>query len=144
MIKELIQKYKNVKTETIKVKEYKEYIAPKVETVKLEREFSIEIIASTMENRALASSEELEDFWSFITNEDVNISNIQRFISIIQEEILKQYPDFKILGFQDKEWYLEEEKVKRIKNWYKTQNGKSLTIKSLKKGYTKALTIQDK
>lgn len=141
MIKELIQKYKKLKIDTTAVKRY---VEPKVETVNLEREFPIEIIASTMENRALAPLEELEDFWSFITNEGVNLSNIQRFIPIIQEEILKQYPDFKILDLSSGEWYLTEEKVKWLKNWYKKQNGTSLTIKSLKKGYTKSLTIQDK
>lgn len=141
MIKEIIQKYKNIKTEANIVKEY---IAPKVETIKLEREFPIEIIASTIENRALAPLEELEDFWSFITNEEVTLSNIQRFMPIIQEEILKQYPNFKILDLSSNEWYLNEEKVKWLKNWYREHNGTSLTIKSLKKGYTKSLTIQDK
>ncbi len=141
MIKELIQKYKKLKIETTTVKEY---TAPKVETVNLEREFPIEIIASTMENRALAPLEDLEDFWSFITNEEVSLSNIQRFIPIIQREILNQYPNFKILDLSSDEWYLKEDKVKWLKNWYREQNGVSLTIKSLKKGYTKTLTIQDK
>ena len=141
MIKELIQKYKNIKTEANIVKEY---TVTKVETVKLEREFPIEIIASTIENRALAPLEELEDFWSFITNEEVSLSNIQRFIPIIQREILNQYPNFKILDLSSDEWCLKEEKVKWLKNWYREQNGNSLTVKSLKKGYTKTLTIQDK
>ncbi len=141
MIKELIQKYKNLKTDTATIKKYK---TTKVETAKLEREFPIEVIAATLENRALAPLEDLEDFWCFITNEEVNLSNIQRFIPTIQNELLKQYPDFKILGLSSNELYLDEERVIWLNNWYKKHNGNSLTIKSLKKGYTKVLTIQDK
>ena len=131
MIKELIQKYKKLKIETTTVKKYTQ---PKVETVNLEREFPIEIIASTMENRALAPLEDLEDFWSFITNEEVNLSNIQSICDMI----------FAVIDVSSDEWYLKEEKVKWLKNWYREQNGNSLTVKSLKKGYTKTLTIQDK
>ena len=87
---------------------------------------------------------QVKDFWSFITNEEVSLSNIQRFIPIIQREILNQYPNFKILDLSSDEWCLKEEKVKWLKNWYREQNGNSLTVKSLKKGYTKTLTIQDK
>lgn len=141
MIKELIQKYKNIKTEANIVKEY---IAPKVETVKLEREFPIEVIASIFEGRLFAPLNEIEEFASFITNENVDLTNIQRFIPTIQCEILKQHPNLKTLNFFNYERCLESNRVESTNNWYKKQNGDSLTIKSLKKGYTKSLTIQDK
>ena len=141
MIKEFIQKYKNLKTKTIILKEYKR---PKTETIKLEREFPIEVIAATLENRLLAPLEDIEDFWCFITNESVDLSNIQRFLPTIQSEILKQYPDFKILGLSSNELYLDTSRVNWLNSWYKKYNGETLTIKSLKKGYIKTLTMQDK
>ena len=58
MIKELIEKYKKIKEETIIIKEN---IPPKIETIQLEREFPIEVIASTIENRLLAPLEDIED-----------------------------------------------------------------------------------
>ena len=103
MIKEFIQKYKNLKHQTALVKDY---TVSKTETVNLEREFPIEVIASTIENRALAPLEKIEEFWCFITNETVDLSNIYRFLPIIQDEILRQYPDFKILDLSSGEWYL--------------------------------------
>lgn len=141
MIKELIQKYKNLKTETTIIKEYK---TPKVETKKLEREFPIEVIAASFENRLLAPLEAIEDFWCFVTNETVDLSNIQRFLPIIQKEILEQYPDFQILGLSSNELYLDTARVNWLNNWYKKHNGDTLVIKSLKKGYIKTLTMQDK
>lgn len=141
MIKELIEKYKKLKKETVIIKEYG---SPKIETVQLEREFPIEVIASTLENRLLVPLEDIEDFWSFITNENVNISNIQRFLPIIQNEIFKQNPNFKILGMSNNEIYLSESEIKWLNKWYKEHNGSTIIIKSLKKGCIKTLTMQDK
>ena len=141
MIKEFIQKYKNLKTETIILKEYKR---PKTETIKLEREFPIEVIASIFESRLFAPLEEIEDFVCFITNENVDLSNIQRFIPTIQSEILKQHPNLKTICLHNYEICLTPSRVEYTKEWYREQNGNSLTIKSLKKGYIKTLTMQDK
>lgn len=138
MIKELIEKYKKIKEETIIIKEN---IPPKIETIQLEREFPIEVIASTLENRLLAPLEDIEDFWNFITNENVNLSNIQRFLTTIQNEIFKQYPNFKILGLSNNELYLSDTEVTWLNNWYKEYNGDTIVIKSLKKGCIKTLTM---
>ena len=141
MIKELIQKYKNLKNDTTTIKKYK---ATKVETAKLEREFPIEVIASIFESRLFAPLDEIEDLVSFITNEEVNLSNIQRFIPTIQSEILKQHPNLKTISLYNYEIYLTPSRVEYTKEWYRKQNGSSLIIQSLKKGYTKVLTMQDK
>lgn len=138
MIKELIEKYKKIKEETIIIKEN---IPPKIETIQLEREFPIEVIASTLENRLLAPLEDIEDFWNFITNENVNLSNIQRFLTTIQNEIFKQYPNFIILGLSNNELYLSDTEVTWLNNWYKEHNGDTIVIKSLKKGCIKTLTM---
>lgn len=141
MRKELLQKYKNLKTDTTTIKKYK---TTKIETTKLEREFPIEVIASIFESRLFAPLEEIEDFVCFITNENVDLSNIQRFIPTIQSEILKQHPTLKTISLHNYEICLTPSRVEYTKEWYREQNGNSLTIKSLKKGYTKVLTIQDK
>lgn len=141
MIKELIEKYKKLKKETVIIKEYG---SPKIETVQLEREFPIEVIASIFENRLFAPLEEIEDFASFITNENVNLSNIQRFIPTIQNEILKQYPNLNVLCFSNNEICLSPRRIEWTKDWYIKHNGNTLMIKSLKKGCIKTLTMQDK
>ena len=141
MIKHLIEKYKNLKTETVIIKEYK---TPKIETIKLEREFPIEVIASIFEGRLFAPLKEIEDFASFITNENIDLSNIQRFIPTIQCEVLRQHPNLKTISLFNYENCFTTSRTEWTKNWYREQNGASLTIKSLKKGYIKTLETQDK
>jgi len=114
-----------------------------VETENIEKIFSIDVIASTFENRLLCNYNLIEDFWCFITNENVNLSNIERFMPIIKEEILNQYPDLKIRNYPGADWYLSDEEVIKIKNWYRENNDEYLKIKSIKKGYTKTLKMQD-
>lgn len=140
MKKDIIKKYKKIKNELEQIKDKKEIY---VETENLEKEFPIEVIASTLENRFLAPLEDIENFWCFITNENVNLSNIYRFKNIIENEVLKQYPNFKVLNYSSNNWFLEEEEAEFIKKWYIENNEKYINIKSIKKGYSKVLSIQD-
>lgn len=140
MKKDILKKYKKIKNELEQINNKNEIY---VETENLERIFPIEVIASTLENRLLASLEEIKDFWCFITNENVDLSNIYRFKNIIENEVLKQYPNLKVLNYSSNNWFLEEEEAEFIKKWYIENNEKYINIKSIKKGYTKTLSIQD-
>lgn len=136
MKKEFYKKVKNLITK-------KERVAIEaINTENLERIFPIEVVASTFENRLLTDYNKLQEFWCFITNEDVNITNIERFVPIIREEILNQYPDIKIREYSTDNRYLSNEEIIYLKEWYKTNNGKTINIKSIKKGYTKTLKMQ--
>ena len=140
MKKETLKKnYKKLREEVIILQQNK-FCA---ETNNLEKEYPIEVIASTFENRLLADYELLIDFWCFITNENVDLSNVNRFIPIIEQEVILQHPDLKILNFGGPEVALKETQIETIKNWYRKHNGDTIVIKSLKKGYTKTLEIQD-
>ena len=139
MRKSLLKKYKELQN---KIKYYKKI--KYTETENMEREFPIEVIASTFEKRYLIDEkhsakfdEVLKDFWCFITNEDVNLSNIERFNSIIQNEILKQHPNLHIYNYPTLFWYINDETRKELIDWYKNKNGETIKIKSLKKGYIK-------
>lgn len=110
-----------------------------IETKQLEKEYPIEVIASTFENRLLAKYDLIEDFWSFITNENVNLSNINRFLNFIKEEVMRQNPNLKILSYSSNQEIINEQEIEKINNWYKMKNGDFIVIKSLKKGYTKTL-----
>lgn len=140
MKKNILKKYKKLKNELEQIKSEHEVY---VETENLERTFSIEVIASTLENRLLAPLDEIKDFWCFITNENVDLSNIYRFKNIIEHEILEQYPNLKILNSSSNKWFLNEDETEFIKKWYINNNGKYISIKSIKKGYSKVLSIQD-
>lgn len=140
MKKNILKKYKKLKNELEQIKSVHEVY---VETENLERTFSIEVIASTLENRLLAPLDEIKDFWCFITNENVDLSNIYRFKNIIEHEILEQYPNLKILNSSSNKWFLNEDETEFIKKWYINNNGKYISIKSIKKGYSKVLSIQD-
>lgn len=140
MKKETLKKnYKKLKEEAMIIKE-NNFCA---ETNNLEKEYPIEVIASTFENRLLADYELLIDFWCFITNENVDISNIQRFIPIIEQEVMSQHPGLKILNFGGSAVTLKDSQMESIKSWYRTHNGEKILIKSLKKGYTKTLELQE-
>lgn len=139
MKKNLLKKYKEIRNNINYYKKIKY-----TETENLEREFPIEVIASTFEKRYLINEENaenfdevLKDFWCFITNEEVNLSNIDRFNNIIQNEILKQHPDLHIYNYPTLFWNINDEIRKDIIDWYKSKNGKTIKIKSLKKGYIK-------
>lgn len=143
MIKTLKNKYKDLKMQTQKIKEKKE--GQYIRTENVERIFPIEVIASTFENRLLANNYEIiRDFWSFITNESVDLSNITRFNSIIEQEILEQHPNLKILDYSSGKWYLDNDEIDYIKKWYREQNGDFIAIKSIKKGYEKVLKMQER
>ena len=113
------------------------------ETDNLEKEFPVEVIASHFERRLLnIEYNELKEFWDFLTNEDVNMNNLYRFIFIINNEIFEQIPNFKVLDIN--QYFLNEFEIEYLINWYKEKNGDKIKIKSIKKGYTKTLKIQDK
>lgn len=115
------------------------------ETENIVKIFPIEVVASTFENRLLAENYDIvKDFWTFITNENVDLSNITRFENIIKQEILEQYPNLKILNYRNDRWFLDDGEVDFVRNWYKEQNGEFIIIKSIKKGYEKVLKLQQK
>ena len=134
LIKEILNELKKINNNIEKNIEKPIYI----ETDNLEKEFPIEVIASHFEGRLLnIDFKDLKEFWDFITNEDVNISNMERFKKIINKEIYNQYPEFKILDIN--KHFLNEFEVEYLINWYKKNNGDKFIIKSIKKGYTKTL-----
>lgn len=119
-----------------------------MESVNLEREFDIEIIASVIENKMLTLenhpkkidifSNNILELCSFITGEEVNYGNLVRFGPIIRQLIIEQYPSIHRLtpvGAND----LDDDKIFKLIKYYKDNYGDKLLIKSLKKGMIKTL-----
>lgn len=79
----------------------------------------------------------MKDFWNFITNENVDLSNIERFNEIIKEEILKQHNNLKIYDVKSNDTKFSNAFIHKLIEWYKVNNGDTLKIKSLKKGIGK-------
>ena len=111
-----------------------------IRTVRYEKEFDIAIIASIFENRLLTDYKNILKFCTFITGEEVDLSNLHRFSPIIINIILEQYPTLKVLDYSLKKGPLDYYHIKYVINWYIKNNGNTLKVKSVKKGRSKKLT----
>lgn len=114
-----------------------------IETDNLKREFPVEVIVAALENRYIVNYELVKEFWEFITNENVDLSNINRFWPTIEREILRQHPDLTKFNFIRTNTHIDDNEIYSFINWYKNKYGNTLEIKSIKKGYTKTLKMQE-
>ena len=136
---------------------------------KNERYFKTEVVASLVEVCYLGGFDYNEIFKlaSFITKENIDVSNIKNYRDIIMSELTKLYPDIKRHIFlsdcdikidicaltlkpdMNKELYesfniCETPKiVEYYKKYYKEKYGDFMLIKSIDKNYVKKLTYKN-
>ena len=115
-----------------------------METKNIEKEFNIEVIASLIENRLLASEDDIYELCSFITNENVNMYSFHNFVYIVRMLILEQYPELNNRINYEMSNEIEKHTIESLKTIYKNKFGDKLKIKSLKKEIVKTLKLQDK
>ena len=103
----------------------------------------VTIYSETDEQKIKDFENKLFEECSFITGENVNFSNLYRFIPIIKSIIVEQYPFITKLNYLDTST-LDFMTINTIIRCYRTDYGDKLLVKSLKKGMVKSLKIQDK
>ena len=124
----------------------------------IEKDFDVAIIASIIENKVLVIldsnlsanrrkrimkkfEKDLFDFCSFITGENIDFSNLDRFISIIKKLIIEQYPNMEYKLYSDVyEKFTDDDIINAISK-YRNKYGDFIKIKSIKKYKTKTLKI---
>jgi len=123
----------------------------------LEKEFDIKVVASFVENRVLVVMDknytankrkkvmdkftnDLFDFCSFITGENINFANLSLYYFTIKNLLVEQYPNMndRLLYDNDSEFTSEKQIINGIMK-YKELYGDTIKIKSLKKEMVKSL-----
>jgi len=123
----------------------------------IEREFDIKVVASFVENRVLVVMDknytankrkkvmdkftnDLFDFCSFITGENINFANLSLYYFTIKNLLVEQYPNMndRLLYDNDSEFTSEKQIINGIMK-YKELYGDTIKIKSLKKEMVKSL-----
>ena len=123
----------------------------------LKKEYDIRIIASFIENKVLIGidknytankrkkilekfEEDLFDFCSFITGENINYTNLSLYAPTIKRLLIEQYPNMnnKIIN-TDGYRILSEKEINESILKYKELYGDKIVIRSLKKGLFKTL-----
>lgn len=117
-----------------------------ISTIKKERYFKTEIIASFIEVCYFGgfNYEEIFDFASFITGENVDSHNIVYFRNTIMEILNEQYPELKRDLYLRNGDYVSEKEVNKYINSYKSKYGNYMLIKSIKKQSIKRLELNKK
>lgn len=123
----------------------------------IEKEFDIKVVASFVENRVLVAidknytankrkkvmdkfTNDLFDFCSFITGENIDFSNLSLYSNTIRNILVEQYPNmkYKMLYDDDSELMGEKQIINGIMK-YKEIYGDTIKIKSIKKEMVKSL-----
>lgn len=123
----------------------------------IEREFDINIVASFVENKVLVVldknytankrkkvmdrfTDDLFEFCSFITGENINFSNISLNAYTIKNLLTEQYPNMKyrLINVDDSR-LLTDKEIASVIMKYKEQYGDTIKIKSIKKEMVKSL-----
>jgi len=123
----------------------------------IEKEFDIKVVASFVENRVLVVMDknytankrkkvmdkftnDLFDFCSFITGENINFANLSLYYFTIKNLLVEQYPNMndRLLYDNDSEFTSEKQIINGIMK-YKELYGDTIKIKSLKKEMVKSL-----
>ena len=128
-----------------------------MESKNLEREFDIKLIASFVENKVLVVfnknytankrkkimekfENDLFDFCSFITGENIDFSNLSLYVPIIKKLLVEQYPNMQYRQLSvDECKTLSDKEINNAIIKYKLLYGDTVKIKSLKKEMVKSL-----
>ena len=115
-----------------------------IETNYVERYFKTEVVASFVEVCYFGGFkyEEIFEFASFITGENINMSNIALYRNIIMDELEKQYPELERRIYLHEGDCLDEDIVNEFKDNYIKKYGKHMKIRSIKKYTIKKLKLR--
>lgn len=124
---------------------------------RIEKEFDINIVASFVENKVLVVldknytankrkkvmdrfTDDLFEFCSFISGENINFSNISLYAYTIKNLLTEQYPNMKyrLINVDDSR-LLTDKEIASVIMKYKEQYGDTIKIKSIKKEMVKSL-----
>ena len=111
------------------------------ETSYVERYFKTIVVASFVEVCYLGGFDydEIFEFASFITGENITMSNLAVYRNVIMDELQKQYPELERRIYLHDGDSLDEDIVNEFKDNYVKKYGKHMKIQSMKKYTIKKL-----